>query len=103
MKSQFSLLYKAISALILYALLVPIGAFAEDFNNVDKKKLTENQKILHVLNRLGYGARPGDVDKVKAIGLQKYLEQQLDPSAIDDSVAENKVKNLEIFNMTTAE
>ena len=60
-------------------------------------------KVVIVLNRLGFGARPGDVEKAKAIGLQKYIEQQLNPSSIDDKLAEAKVKNLEIFNMTTAE
>ena len=67
------------------------------------KPLTEDQKILHVLNRLGFGVRPGDVEKVKAIGLQKYIDQQLNPSSIADPVADAKVKNLDIFNMTTAE
>ncbi|HEV7646139.1 MAG TPA: DUF1800 domain-containing protein [Pyrinomonadaceae bacterium] len=67
------------------------------------KALTEDQKIRHVLNRLGYGARPGDAEKVKAMGLQKYIDQQLDPAGISDTVAENKVKNLEVFNMSTAE
>lgn len=67
------------------------------------KALTEDQKIRHVLNRLGYGARPGDAEKVKAMGLQKYIDQQLDPAGINDTVAENKVKNLEVFNMSTAE
>ena len=67
------------------------------------KSLSEDQKILHVLNRLGFGARPGDVEKVKKIGIDKYIEQQLNPASIDDSVAENKVKGLEIFNMSTAE
>jgi uncharacterized protein (DUF1800 family) len=35
--------------------------------------------------------------------LQKYIEQQLNPASMPDAVAESKVKNLEIFNMTTAE
>jgi uncharacterized protein (DUF1800 family) len=73
------------------------------FPSSPEKKLTEEQKIAHVLNRLGFGARPGDIEKVKAIGLQKYIDQQLSPSAINDSVAEAKVKNLEVFGMTTAE
>jgi uncharacterized protein (DUF1800 family) len=67
------------------------------------KALTEEQKILHVLNRLGFGARVGDVKKVKAIGLQKYIDQQLNPASINDSVADAKVKNLDVFGMTTAE
>ncbi len=69
----------------------------------EKKSLTPTQKALHVLNRLGFGARPGDVEKVKALGVQKYIEQQLNPASIDDSVAEKKVEGLEIFKMTTAE
>ncbi len=68
-----------------------------------RKPLTEEQKILHVLNRLGFGARPGDVEKVKKIGLQKYVDQQINSASIDDSVAENRVTNLDIFDMTTAE
>lgn len=67
------------------------------------KPLTEDQKILHVLNRLGFGARPGDLEKVKAIGLQKYIDRQMNPSAIDDTVADAKVKNIEAFNLSTSE
>ena len=67
------------------------------------KSLTEEEKIVHVLNRLGFGARPGDVEKVKAIGIQKYIDQQLDPNAIADTVAESKVKGLDVFAMSTSE
>ena len=47
-------------------------------------KLSEDQRILHVLNRLGFGARPGDVERVKAMGVDKYIELQLNPEKIDD-------------------
>src|SRR5829696_4882238 len=67
------------------------------------KGLTEEQRIVHVLNRLGFGARPGDVERVKALGLENYINQQLNPEKIADSVAENKVKDLSVLNMTTAE
>ena len=65
-------------------------------------KLTDEQQILHVLNRLGFGARPGDVERVKAIGIEKYIAQQLEPAKINDAVAEAKVQNLESLRMTTA-
>jgi uncharacterized protein (DUF1800 family) len=84
-------------------MLVPSIVLAGGSGTTAAKPLTEDQKILHVLNRLGYGARPGDVERVKKIGIDKYIEQQLDPASIDDSVAENKVKGLEVFNMSTAE
>ena len=37
------------------------------------------------------------------MGLKKYIDQQLDPRSIDDSVAEAKVKDLDVFNLSTAE
>lgn len=66
-------------------------------------RLTDEQRIMHVLSRLGFGARPGDIERVKAIGIQKYIEQQLNPERISDEVAETKVKNLSTLSMTTAQ
>lgn len=65
-------------------------------------KLTQDQRILHVLNRLGFGARPGDVERVKAMGVDKYIEQQLSPDKIDDAASEAKLQNLETLRMPTA-
>ena len=65
--------------------------------------LIGEQRIVHVLNRLGFGARPGDVERVKAMGLENYINQQLNPEKISDTVAENKVRDLNVLNMTTAE
>src|ERR1044071_6045371 len=65
--------------------------------------LNEEQRILHVLNRLGFGARPGDVARVKAMGLENYIKQQLHPENIEDAVAEAKVKDLAVLKLTTAE
>jgi len=65
--------------------------------------LNEQQRIVHVLNRLGFGARPGDVERVKAIGLDNYINQQLNPEKIADTVAENKLKDLSTLNMSTAD
>jgi uncharacterized protein (DUF1800 family) len=65
--------------------------------------LTEDKQIIHVLNRLGFGARPGDVERVRAMGLDKYIKQQLNPEKINDAVADAKVKDLSTLSMTTAE
>jgi uncharacterized protein (DUF1800 family) len=65
--------------------------------------LKEEQRILHVLNRLGFGARPGDVARVKAMGLDNYINQQLNPQKISDSAADAKVRDLSTLNMTTAQ
>lgn len=46
---------------------------------------TEDARILHVLNRLGYGPRPGDLEKVRAMGVDRYISQQLHPERILES------------------
>src|SRR5712671_6663454 len=50
--------------------------------------LTPDQRILHALNRLGYGPRPGDVERVRRIGLAAYIERQFDPRSIPDPAVE---------------
>ncbi|HLG16675.1 MAG TPA: DUF1800 domain-containing protein [Blastocatellia bacterium] len=67
------------------------------------RKLTEDQKVIHLLNRLGYGPRPGDVERVKKLGIDKYIDQQLHPDRLDDSATEARLKGLESLNMTIAQ
>lgn len=66
-------------------------------------RLTEEQRILHVLNRFGFGARPGDVERVRQMGLDKYFAQQLEPQRLADPVAEAKVQHLKTLQMSTAD
>jgi uncharacterized protein (DUF1800 family) len=47
--------------------------------------LTEDEAILHAMNRLAYGPRPGDVEQVRRMGLEKWIEQQLHPETINDA------------------
>ncbi len=88
-------------ALMLLILLTQPIVFAQ--KHPKAQSLTEEQRIMHVLNRLGFGARPGDVERVKAMGVEKYIEQQLNPEKISDTVAENKIRELSVLSMTTAE
>ncbi len=43
------------------------------------------------------------MSKKSKIGIEKYIEQQLNPASLNDSVADSKIKNLEILNMETSE
>ncbi len=62
--------------------------------------LSEDQRILHVLNRLGFGPRPGDIEKVKSMGLQRYIDLQLNPERIDDAAVEAKLATYTQIAMT---
>ncbi len=108
--STFSSIVRRAFALLAVAAVLtstfatfPTRAWAQKERQPRGTRLSEDQRILHVLNRLGFGARPGDVEHVKAIGLDNYITQQLNPEKISDAVADAKVKNLATLSMTTAE
>jgi uncharacterized protein (DUF1800 family) len=102
MKTSFFRLKTLTAIVLMSAFAVPDIALAAG-GRVAVRPLTEDQKILHVLNRLGFGARPGDVERVRSIGLQKYIDQQINGVSIDDRVAETKVNSLEVFRLSTSE
>jgi uncharacterized protein (DUF1800 family) len=81
----------------LVATALPLVSFAKT------SRLTDEQRIIHVLNRLGFGARPGDLERVKALGLENYVNQQLAPEKINDAIAENKLQDLSVLKLSTAE
>jgi uncharacterized protein (DUF1800 family) len=49
--------------------------------------LSQDQQITHALNRLGYGPRPGDLERVRQMGLSTWIERQLEPERIPDEQA----------------
>lgn len=63
--------------------------------------LTEDQAILHALNRLAYGPRPGDVERIRQMGLEKWIDRQLDPSSIDDSAFDKRLAQYSTLGMSS--
>jgi hypothetical protein len=55
------------------------------------RPLTSDEKILQALNRLTYGPRPGDLEQVRALGLNAWFNQQMNPTRIDDSALESRL------------
>lgn len=43
------------------------------------------------LNRMAYGPRPGDIERVRTMGFNAYVEEQLAPAAIDDSDCDSRL------------
>jgi uncharacterized protein (DUF1800 family) len=65
--------------------------------------LTHDQQILHALNRLGYGPRPGDVERVRTMGLAAYVERQLSPRSIEDPAMEPALAGYPVLGSSPAQ
>jgi len=68
----------------------------------DASAETDRATVVHVLQRLTYGPRPGDVERVEAMGVGAWLERQLDPARIDDTAAERTLAPLRTLTMSIA-
>jgi uncharacterized protein (DUF1800 family) len=61
---------------------------------------TKQDRILHVLNRLAFGPRPGDFERVSAIGPERYVHEQLHPETIAIPAAlSERVNNYRTLHM----
>jgi uncharacterized protein (DUF1800 family) len=63
----------------------------------------DERAILHVLNRTGFGARPGDVERVREEGLARYIDRQLHPEKIEDSDIDRRLASLDALRKSTRE
>ena len=64
-------------------------------------ELTEDEAILHAMNRLAYGPRPTDVEEVRKVGLEKWIEQQLHPEAINDADLDQRLQRYPSLAMSS--
>jgi uncharacterized protein (DUF1800 family) len=62
--------------------------------------LSEHERALQVLDRFTFGPRPGDVDRVMAMGVDKWFDQQLNPDAIKDDALAKRLGDFPTLNMT---
>jgi uncharacterized protein (DUF1800 family) len=63
----------------------------------------DDRTIVHVLNRIGFGPTPDAVARVREIGLQKYIDVQLDPARIDDRALAGRLASFETLSKSTSE
>ena len=55
--------------------------------------------VLHVLNRMTFGPRPADADRVQAVGLGAYIASQLHPESLDDASLETRLAPLDALQV----
>ena len=66
-------------------------------------ELSEQKRALQALNRLSFGPRPGDVQRVMEIGVDKWIDQQLHPEKIDDSALDARLAAFRTLRMDNRE
>jgi uncharacterized protein (DUF1800 family) len=71
--------------------------------NLPITELTEDEAITHALNRLAYGPRPEDVARIRQVGLEKWIDEQLHPDSIDDSALDERLTQYSTIKMSSRE
>ena len=81
----------------LLLLGVPAVSYAQ--SGVSGREQTADQQVQHVLNRLAFGARPGDVERVRAMGVDTWISQQLTPERLVDSATDAWLSRFTVLDM----
>jgi uncharacterized protein (DUF1800 family) len=66
-------------------------------------QIEDDKRIVHALNRFTFGARPGDVERIRAMGLDQWFDEQLHPDKINDSAVEARLAPFRTLKMSTRE
>ncbi len=83
--------------------VAPAAAPARPVATAPAPSVRGERQILHALSRLTYGARPGDVERVRAMGVSAWIDRQLRPRTIDDSATERALAELPTLRMPISE
>ena len=65
--------------------------------------LDPGRKAAQLVNRVTFGPRPGDVEGIRATGLQAFIDQQLHPERLDDRALDDRLAGLPTLSMSSAE
>ena len=63
--------------------------------------LSQTEAILHAVNRLGFGPRPGDLERISQMGLAHWIDLQLHPESIDDSAMNARLERFPTLAMSS--
>jgi uncharacterized protein (DUF1800 family) len=66
------------------------------------RDLNEEEAILHALNRLGFGTRPGQVEQIEKTGLENWIQAQLHPEGISDPVVDARLAQLPALGLSAS-
>jgi len=68
-----------------------------------RMRMDDRKRAVHALNRLTFGPRPGDVERVTQMGVDKWIELELHPDKIDASALDARLAPFRTLRMGTKE
>ncbi len=100
-KTRSLLLLSCLSTLVLFpAAPVPRLAASSDHSSAVPEH-PDDKTIVHVLNRIGFGPAPGDLERVRTVGLARYIDQQLRPDSLPDAGMSSRLSGLDTLNRSS--
>src|SRR5437763_8165920 len=103
MRSRFQQLAPALAFAVVASALCAQVALARKNKETSSSQMPEQKRAMHALNRLTFGPRPGDTNRVMAMGVDNWIDQQLHPDKIDDHALEARLAPLRTLRMDTRE
>jgi uncharacterized protein (DUF1800 family) len=103
MCSRFQRHAPALAFAVVASALCTQMALAKKGKETSSSQMPEQKRAIHALNRLTFGPRPGDTNRVMAMGVDKWIDQQLHPDKIDDHALEADLAPLRTLRMDTRE
>ena len=99
MRSKFQQLALALALALAASALCAQMALARKDKENSSSQMPEQKRAMHALNRLTFGPRPGDSNRVMAMGVDQWIDQQLHPDKIDDHALEARLAPLRTLRM----
>ena len=91
-------------ALVVAALLATAGSLAGLASGRFDQRLPKEKQALHALNRLSFGPRPGDVERVRRLGVEKWIRQQLQPHLVaENGSLADRLRPMETLALSTSQ
>src|SRR5579872_2664155 len=82
----------------------PVAAVAPTYSYEGQpRELLPDEQIQQVLNRLTFGAKPGDAERMRSIGVDKWIDEQLHPDHIDDARTDALMSHYAVYDMRTGD
>src|SRR5437762_4181565 len=103
MRSRFQQLAPALAFAVVASALCAQVALARKNKETSSSQMPEQKRAIHALSRLTFGPRPGDTNRVMAMGVDNWIDQQLHPDKIDDHPLEPRFPHLRRLAMNPGE